>query len=381
MNVLSNRNVWVEELDIENFLSLENVNVELGKLTVLVGLNASGKSNVVKALTLLNKLKENDIRTMCNVNLKMELIEQLFHTLERNLKLGVRMKVDGEELSYETSIDPRRFIAKEIIMLETKNLLTRNENGRVEFLTGSEQGESYNVNLESSIFRSFTERFHPLIRKVMDVLGNIRTYSFNPDEIRSVASSGFKLKLERNGSNLAQVLHTLLTYDRKKFQTVEGIMRDLIPEIEEINVPTTESGDQVYLVMKERGISKPLKYSNISDGTLRILAFTTALYLEGTVIAFEEPENCVHPYLFETVVDLCKKAPCQVIITTHSPYLVNQVPPEELRLVEKTGGDTTIRKVEDKEKVKRMLEEGLTLGEVWYSGELEEFHEQDSGSS
>lgn len=378
---MSKQNVWAEKLNVENFLSLENVNVELGKLTVLVGLNASGKSNVVKALTLLSKLKENEIKDICRLNLKMESVEQLFHRLERNLKFGVRMKVDGEELSYETLIDSKGRITKEMIMLGTKNLLTRNENGRVEYLTDSEQEESYNVALAFSILKSFTDRSHTLIRKVRDALGNIRTYSFNSDEIRSVASSGFNLELERNGSNLAQVLHTLLTFDRKKFQTVEETMRDLIPEIEEINVPTTERGDKVYLTMREKWISEPLKYTNIADGTLRILAFATALYLGGTVIAFEEPENCVHPHLFETIVDLCEKAPCQVVITTHSPYLVSQVPPEELRLVKKTGGDTTIKAVEDKEKVKRMLEEGLPLGEVWYSGELEESHRQDSGSS
>ena len=174
----------------------------------------------------------------------------------------------------------------------------------------------------------------------------------------------------------------MLSYDRKKFDAVQGVVRDLIPEIEEINVPPTEPGDKVYLAMRERWVSKPLKYANIADGTLRILAFTSALYLGGTVIVFEEPENCVHPYLFETIIDLCRKAPCQVIMTTHSPYLINRLPPEDLRLVKKMKGDTTIKTVENKKKVKRMLEEGgLSLGEVWYSGELEEFHEQDSGSS
>ena len=379
---MGERNAWVEELNVENFLSLENVNIKLGKLTVLVGLNASGKSNVVKALTLLNRLKKDSVIDICRSNFKMEKLEQLFHTLESNLKLGVHMKAGNKKLSYEILIDSGGRIVKEIIMLGTNDLLTRDENGKVVYLTDQETKSVGSVGQTYSIFVSLPGDSHSLIRKMGDVLGNICVYSFNPDEIKSTSNSGFNLELERNGSNLAQVLHTLLSYDRKKFDAVQGVMRDLIPEIEEINVPPTEPGDKVYLAMRERWVSKPLKYANIADGTLRILAFTSALYLGGTVIVFEEPENCVHPYLFETIIDLCGKAPCQVIMTTHSPYLINRLPPEDLRLVKKMKGDTTIKTVENKKKVKRMLEEGgLSLGEVWYSGELEEFHEQDSGSS
>jgi predicted ATPase len=163
-----------------------------------------------------------------------------------------------------------------------------------------------------------------------------------------------------------------VTFNRRKFLEIEETMKKLIPEIEEINVPTTKGGDKVYLAIRERKISEPLKYANISDGTLRVLAFVTALSLGGSLVAFEEPENCVHPYLFETVLDLCRKAPTQVIITTHSPYLVDKVKLEELYIVTKGEGKTIVRKIKgnEKRKVKRILNEGLTLGEIWYSGEL-----------
>ncbi len=380
---MSDQNVWVEELNAENFLSLEKVNIPLGQLIVLVGLNASGKSNVVRALTLLSKLGQpKDVRDTSKSDLKMESIEQLFHRSNTDLKLGIRMKIDGHSLSYEISISPKAIISTEKVMLEKETLLNRNIEGSVKYFTDSEKdGVHHAPDSYRSILAFLPDQSHRLIKEVKDIIDGIKTYSFTPDEVRSIASSGFSLELRRNGSNLAQVLHTLLTFDRKKFLVVEGIIRDLIPEIEEINVPPVGSGENVCLAVREQSIPQPLRYSNISDGTLRVLAFTTALYVGGTVIAFEEPENCVHPYLFETIVDLCRKAPCQVILTTHSPYLVNRVPPEELRLVTKTGGATRISTVKDKKKVERMLEEGLPLGEVWYSGELEESHDESAGAS
>ena len=85
----------------------------------------------------------------------------------------------------------------------------------------------------------------------------------------------------------------------------------------------------------------------------------------------EEPENSIHPRLLETIVDLARKAPCQVIITTHSPYLLDHVKPEEVFVVEKPGLETTVKKLaktKEVEAVKRLLVEGGTLGEAWYSG-------------
>ncbi len=114
-----------------------------------------------------------------------------------------------------------------------------------------------------------------------------------------------------------------------------------------------------------------MKPQNISDGTLRLLAFIVALYSGASLVAFEEPENRIHPYLLETLVDLARKAPCQVIITTHSPYLLDHVKPEEVYVVEKPGTETIVKKLSKTKEVhavKKLLEEGGTLGEAWYSG-------------
>lgn len=81
-------------------------------------------------------------------------------------------------------------------------------------------------------------------------------------------------------------------------------MKSLVPEVEEIDVPLTKDGTHTYICVHERGLRGSLSFANISDSTLRLLAFIIALYSDKSIICFEEPENNVHSYLFETLLDL-----------------------------------------------------------------------------
>ena len=375
-----NKKVIVKNIIAENFLSLDKVKVDFEKLTILVGPNAAGKSNIIKALMLLSGIGREEagtnINTICKNHLGFESLRQVFYDPSRDVTLRLNLEADGQNILYRISFSSDGIINKEEVVRE-KWLLTRTAANTVSYVNKEGKVESQ-LPLHSSCVPAITQiserkDSHFIVKRMKSILANIRAYAFEADKIRSDSPSGFNLNLSRDGSNLAQALHSLLTYKRKSFLEIEDIMKQLIPEIEEINVPTTKNGQRVYLSIKEKGIPKPLKYHNISDGTLRILAFVTALYLENTIIAFEEPENCVHPYLFETVVDLCRKSPTQVVMTTHSPYLLNKVSdPKEVLLVEKENGRTKVKPVEDLNKARRLLEEGIPLGEIWYMGELQE---------
>ncbi len=365
----------IESLILENFLSFEKAVIDFGKVTVLVGPNASGKSNVIKALALLACIgkaeKSEDLKLLCKDCLHFASIEQVFFDPDKEVKIRVNLKIKGHPASYEFSLNPEGILTDERVTFGGNVLLHRLDKDRIKYLT--ETGKE----MDAPISRYFLalsyllHNVHPMLRDVKDHLGGISTYSFNTDNIRSESPVGFNLSLRHDGSNLAQTLHTLLTSDRSRFIQIENVMKNLIPEIVEINLPVTTDGTRTYLAIREKGIDKILTYHNISDGTLRMLAFVTALYLGGSLVAFEEPENCIHPHLFETLTDLCRKSPIQVVITTHSPYLVDHVSPEDLRLVIKEEGKTKISHVKDVEKIRRLLEEGIWLGEAWFSELIE----------
>jgi predicted ATPase len=120
--------------------------------------------------------------------------------------------------------------------------------------------------------------------------------------------------------------------------------------------------------------------SDISDGTMRILAFLTALYQENTpsIICFEELENGVHPWLLNKMMELLKIVstegitgkPVQVLITTHSPLLLNYVEPHQVRAVEldKEGKTQVHALPTDSVRFQKALEayDG-SLGELWFT--------------
>jgi len=123
----------------------------------------------------------------------------------------------------------------------------------------------------------------------------------------------------------------------------------------------------VWIAFRERYSDMPIDPEFLSDGSLRILALLVSLLGEGPVVAYEEPENFIHPHLLESVVDIIKRFGKIVIITTHSPYPLDYVEPKDVILVTKVNGETKLRRLADTDEikvVKKYLEEGGTLGEA-----------------
>jgi len=289
----------IESLILENFLSFEKAIINFGKVTVLVGPNASGKSNVIKALALLaciGKAKERKaLESLCKDCLHFASIEQIFFDPSKEMKIRANLKIRGQPASYEFSLNSKGILTDEKVTFAGNVLLHRPDKDRIRYVTETEGVIDGSVSEFCLALSYLFQDVHPMLREVKDHLSGIYTYSFNADNIRSESPVGFNLSLGRDGSNLAQTLHTLLTSDRSRFIQIENVMKSLVPEIVEINLPVTTDGTRTYLAIREKGIDKILTYHNISDGTLRILAFVTALYLGGSLVAFEEPENCVHP--------------------------------------------------------------------------------------
>ncbi|RZN37998.1 MAG: hypothetical protein EFT35_05345 [Methanophagales archaeon ANME-1-THS] len=157
----------------------------------------------------------------------------------------------------------------------------------------------------------------------------------------------------------------------KTFDKIENMLKQAIPQIDELLTPLTEGGE-TYVAMREQGFDSANDYFQVSDGTLKLLAYITAIATEeANVVCFEEPENFVHPRLFELLVEIFKRSDKQIILSTHSPYLVDWVEPEDVIIVEKKDQETVASRIKDGDKLMKRLEErGLSLGEYWYGGGL-----------
>jgi predicted ATPase len=359
-------------IHVENFLSLRSVTIELGKVNIFIGLNASGKSNIAKIFRLLAKHAREGVPVLEGYASLRDLSFNFDPTVSIYIGLGAliryRKYTYGLEFNKEKYLEQIFARDQLVISYEGGTGVLRTKDGSSHFSLG----EAYyydKVVVNKSILLALPANIEAEIRELASSLRRISVHSFAPDALRLKNSVTEQPFLKYHGENLARYLLYLYTERRRDFGRIEETLRNMIPEVEEI-IPHIEGAD-VEIWLKLKGLEEPLKPHNISDGTLRILAIISALYGGFSLVVLEEPENCIHPYLLESLMQLARDSPSQIIMTTHSPYLLDHAKAEEVYLVRKEDLETKVEKLtstSEMEQVKRFLEEGGSLGEAWYSG-------------
>ncbi|MDP8237588.1 MAG: AAA family ATPase [Candidatus Hatepunaea meridiana] len=220
---------------------------------------------------------------------------------------------------------------------------------------------------------------HPRISAFRQFIEGWYLSYFTPDAARSLPLAGPQRHLSIHGDNLGNVVQFMQREHPKRFASILNRIAEKIPGIDKID--TNQSQDKRLLLrFNDKGFNDPFYAQQMSDGTLKVFAYL--LLLEDPTpppfICIEEPENGLYHKLLETLATEFrthatgrKNAP-QLFITTHQPYFVDALAPEETWLLEKgSDGFSTIRRASDDETVNAMVEEGLPLGSLWYSDYLD----------
>jgi len=362
-------------LNIENFLSLKSISLELNKVNILIGPNASGKSNIVRALQLISNHSRRGLPILEGYKSLIDLSFAFNPVI--NIKVGLDTIIGNQNYKYVLEMKSDKYIEqiiagnKPVIINDGKEIAIRLKDNIVHPSIAYFPSGYYGIDAPASILtlKTLPSDIEPEVHNLISKLREITVHSFAPSRLRLRNDISEEPLLKYYGDNLARYLLYLYLERRRDFQRIEETFKNLIPEVEEI-VPHIE-GNTVEIWIKIKGLNEPLKPFNISDGTLRILAIISTLYGGFSLVVLEEPENCIHPHILEALMSLIREAPSQVIITTHSPYLLDYAKPEEVYIVEKKELKTNIKKLsttKEVEAIKQFLMEGGTLGEAWHSG-------------
>ncbi len=220
---------------------------------------------------------------------------------------------------------------------------------------------------------------HPRISAFRQFIEGWYLSYFTPDAARSLPLSGPQRHLNIHGDNLGNVVQFMEREHPRRFKNILDRIAEKIPGIDQID--TEESPDKRLLLrFNDKGFKDPFYAQQMSDGTLKIFAYL--LLLEDPTpppfICIEEPENGLYHKLLETLATEFrvhatgrKNAP-QIFVTTHQPYFVDALSPDETWVLEKgPDGFSRIRRASDDATVKAMVDEGLPLGGLWYSDYLD----------
>jgi predicted ATPase len=368
----------LESIKLTNLLSFREAELELRALNLLIGPNASGKSNLIAAIGLLKAAPENLEAAILRGGGARQWIRKGLHTANIGARITGR---DGSPLSYSLQFSGQdasyRLVEK----------LTSSDTGRVYFhRTGNsatihraqeERPVEARIEDVKSLFAVFRDPLDGTpITQTGQTLGEIEIFrefntSVNSTLRNGVAAGNQKGFLYEGGGNLALVLQELDF--RVTLSRLNEYLKRFWQDAEAIRFRI--EGGIVQIYVKERGIEEPIPALRLSDGTLKYLCLMAILLHPEPppLICIEEPELGLHPDALIIVADALKEAStrCQLIITTHSEALVSAFSddPESVVVCERgADGSTQFRRLDA-----NALDEWLAdyrLGELWRKGEI-----------
>ncbi len=379
----------IKRLRISNYLSLREVDLELGKLNLLIGPNMAGKSNLVDCFKFLTQMCISGlVKAFQDRNGFPEVVWKGGDESRISFRLTGEVSAGGEEsprvYDYELSVIGG---ATGLVSIEREHLIVRagNETSTLIDLRHG-QGKITHANGDTvfklpSPSQSALEFAVPGWEgtDVREFVSRCRCYGLVPALMKQANAAVGQVFLSQSGDNLSSWLMTLQAYP--EFRLIKQAAMDVFPGLEEIFTPPTQFAT-TYLTTREKHLKQPISIWRMSDGELKFLALLSLIFappsLGAPLYCIEEPENHLHPRLLETLVELLTQRQnelgpqaAQIIATTHSPHMVDKVTLDELIVVEKSNGATHFTRPASKEGLKELLErEELGLGELWYSGAL-----------
>jgi predicted ATPase len=358
----------IEKIVIYNFRSFgDKTEINLGKFNVLVGPNNSGKSNFLDSLKFLSETIKDPIS---DILARRGSYKSVVFNGEEEREIGflINARVEDSNLEYYLKIGLRNNPKEEYLKLDGKELI-RGKDGKGQYWNDKKEKYDEFDHPEYPSLRVETMNAHPLQLKFRKILETIEVYNFELPKLRQKVGIGEVTRLNRDGSNLSSAIHFLRNKDREAYEEFEEKLKTAVPEIKYLETPPTAKGE-ANLEIVEENLDKRIDLSEMSDGILWLLAHVYVFFsLEPpSLVCFEEPGSFVHPRVLQLLVNIFKSVENQVIVTTHNPFFVNLVDPEDLIIFEKIEGKTRCKRIEKPEEMRERIIKDVPLGEIWYSG-------------
>jgi predicted ATPase len=386
----------IAQLTLRDFLSYgsDAVPLELGPLNVLIGPNASGKSNLIEALAVLRATAGDLAAALREGGGIGEYVRNESMSMGWfQIKAVVEHPFDPMELMYEIIVresNQRAKVVHEVIGdaapppgLGMQLLYYSNDRGIAAIRPASATGKGgvrtirpEDLSADQSILTQRRDPdLYPQLTEVGDLFRSISIYRDWTFGSRTKARAPQPTDLPTDfllpdASNLALVLHELVQRSATRKKLIEYLKRFYVSAE---HIATRIHGGTVQLFIDE-GRENLVPATRLSDGTLRYLSLLAILChpTPPPVICIEEPELGLHPDILPTIAELLKEASqrTQLVITTHSDALVSALSdtPEAIVVCEPGPNGTQLRRL-DRESLAQWLDR-YSLGEIWRMGEI-----------
>ncbi|MDY7010776.1 MAG: AAA family ATPase [Planctomycetota bacterium] len=339
----------ITSMHIENFKCFKDFDIELGKFNVLVGPNDSGKTAFLQAVQLATAFSEES-------RIPASLLEE---------QLGTKL---GKEAFWRNQTRPPIVIIANCPESESKN---NNRKGPLKVYSEGPEKFLYRLENEAADGRLFVELTDNDVEWAFSEIGRSAYYQFEPNALRK--PSRISAKMKETGEGFPAFLAKISLESREVFFDLEKKFYSRFPYYKRLEPKITKiENDQDAFCLRFHTVrGEELSSESVSDGVMLSLAFIALAYsLEPPkILLIEEPENGVHhaslKEIISTLRELSENKRVQIILTTHSPYLLDLVEPEEVRVFAKNKeGAVHAAKLSDHPEVEDLKKHFMT-GEIW----------------
>lgn len=407
-------------ITIKNFKSYKEATLPLAPLTLLIGANASGKSNAIEAFrflswvaggerlsTLKNRVNDSDKIIRGNVSdLPFRETEQfvlsfsadssnyesIFNIRFNEIYFGFEIiKTENENFifTFDDVADDGIYVSQESL----SNNFAIDENKTIFSIKNSDYSDVFNLSKELlSFFLKENgspykiEKIYNDINFLKSLILNAYFFDFVPSQMRYESLS--EKDLRSNGQNLAGVLHYLCEKDRHASDNKTKLL-NLIKSLPEQNIIDikfyVDHRERVEFALIENFGNTPKEFPMdlLSDGTLKVLAIATALLSvsTGSTLVIEEIDNSIHPSRAHDILSLMRQYAeergLKLLLSTHNPALMDAIPDEALADVvfcyrDPQQGDSRLVRLGDLDDYVGLVVQG-SLGDLVKRGIVERF--------
>ena len=407
-------------ITIKNFKCYKEATLPLAPLTLLIGANASGKSNAIEAFrflswvaggerlsTLKNRVNDSDKIIRGNVSdLPFRETEQfvlsfsadssnyesIFNIRFNEIYFGFEIiETENENFifTFDDVADDGIYVSQESL----SNNFAIDENKTIFSIKNSDYSDVFNLSKELlSFFLKENgspykiEKIYNDINFLKSLILNAYFFDFVPSQMRYESLS--EKDLRSNGQNLAGVLHYLCEKDRHASDNKTKLL-NLIKSLPEQNIIDikfyVDHRERVEFALIENFGNTPKEFPMdlLSDGTLKVLAIATALLSvsTGSTLVIEEIDNSIHPSRAHDILSLMRQYAeergLKLLLSTHNPALMDAIPDEALADVvfcyrDPRQGDSRLLRLGDLDDYVGLVVQG-SLGDLVKRGIVERF--------
>lgn len=377
----------ITRIEASHYRCFQSVSQELGSFHVLVGPNGSGKSAFLDTIAFVGSFISDGVieavrdRTENFHDLvwgrEGGCFEIAIEALGPQSGVGWRLPIRYELAVSIHSQTDALVVTKERVIAHPGSTDPRvlvNRTGDVVDITPEMPGDSESLSglAAGRSALTYVESGFPTTVWLRDLLQRgVQTVSLESAPLHRPSPPAKGRSQTIDGSNLARLAFQLSTESPDRFERWIAHVKTALPDLDQVRiVPRPEEKSRYLMLRYKNGIETPSWV--VSDGTLRLLALTILAYLPDFtgIYMVEEPENGVHPTALEAIYQsLSSVYGGQVLVTSHSPILLNMTNPEQLLCFSKTDAGPEIVRG-DKHPVLRDWKREVSLSDLFAAGVL-----------